>query len=169
MNVGMYTGSFDPITRGHMDIIEQAKQVFDIVYIAVLNNLAKAKADKYVFTFDERVKMVNDIYKNDPRIRVIANDYLTAAQLAKDLHVNAFIRGLRNTIDFEYEKQMGYINKRASDNYIPTVCFFSSPTYQFVSSSVVRELMQYNPTKEQMNDYVYRTVWEQIEEKLKNK
>ena len=136
----LYPGSFDPITKGHMDIIKQANNLFDEVLIAVLGNSSK---NSNMFTGEERKKIIEELYKDNPNIKVITSDKATV-DVAKENNCKAIVRGLRSLTDFDYEIQMSQINKDISDSNITTLCLFADLKYQFISSSIVKELFLLN-------------------------
>ena len=132
----LYPGSFDPITKGHMNIVKQASDLFDEVIIAVLQNPLK-KSD--LFTLEERIEIVKELYKNVSNIKIVSGSG-AAVDIALLYGCKAIIRGLRSLSDYDYEVQLQQINKEISDNQINTICLFADKEYQFVSSSVVKEL-----------------------------
>lgn len=134
----LYPGTFDPITNGHFDIIKRALNLFDEVVVAV----ADSKDKKPMFSLDERIKMVHDSTKALGNIKVVGFDNLTV-ELAKEHDSHILIRGLRAVSDFEYELQMGYLN-HSLDDTIETVYLMPNLNHAFVSSSIVRGLMQFD-------------------------
>lgn len=132
----LYPGSFDPITKGHMNIIEQASYLFDEVIISVFSNKDKKNS---MFSLDERVEIIKKIYENIPNIKVILG---TGASVDVALNNNCcgIIRGFRGINDFEYEMQLAQINKDISNNKINTICLFADNKYCFISSSAVKEI-----------------------------
>lgn len=136
----LYPGSFDPITNGHMNIIEQATKLFDEVVIAVLQNPTKKNS---FFTLEERLEILNTLYHTNPKVKAITSPNLTA-DLSLAYKCKAIIRGLRSIKDFEYEKQLAEINKDISDDQINTICLFADSKLQTVSSSVVKEIFYLN-------------------------
>ena len=132
----LYPGSFDPITKGHMNIVKQASDLFDEVIIAVLQNPLKKSG---LFTLEERIETVKELYKNVSNIKIVYGSK-AAVDIALLYGCKAIIRGLRSLSDYDYEVQLQQINKEISDNQINTICLFADQEYQFVSSSVVKEL-----------------------------
>ena len=153
----LYPGSFDPITYGHINIIEQACDLFDEIIVAVMHNPRKSG----MFTPDERVKLISDLYKNNPKIRVVASDGATI-DLALENNCKAIIRGLRTLTDFEYEIQMAQINKQISQNKINTISLFAEHDYENISSSMVKEILY-------INKDVSRYVPVSVEQAMKDK
>lgn len=133
----LYPGSFDPITKGHMNIIEQASNLFDEVVIAVLQNPMKKSG---LFTVEERFQIIKKLYKNFDNIKVVAGSG-ASVDIAMLYGCKAIIRGLRSLSDYDYEVGLQQINKDISDNLINTVCLFADREYQFISSSVVKEVL----------------------------
>lgn len=131
----LYTGSFDPITKGHMNIIAQASDLFDEVVVAVLQNSKKES----FFTIEERVSLIQRLYEKKPNIKVVSGSG-AAVDLAKSYDCIAIIRGLRGITDFDYEIQMAGINKEISNQEINTICLFADPNQQYISSSMVKEV-----------------------------
>lgn len=132
----LYPGSFDPITKGHMNIIEQASNLFDEVVIAVLQNPAKKES---MFTEEERVEMIQNLYRKMNHIKVVSSKQ-AAVDVALLYECKAIIRGLRSLTDFADEVSLQQINKEISGGKINTICLFADKEYQFVSSSVVKEV-----------------------------
>lgn len=131
----LYPGSFDPITKGHMNIVEQASELFDEVIIAILQNPKKIS----MFTPQERLEMISELYKHRDNIKVVIGTGATVD--AAVLHeCKAIVRGLRSLTDYDYEVQMQQINKDISNNQVNTICLFADKEYQFISSSVVKEV-----------------------------
>ncbi len=133
----LYPGSFDPITKGHMNIIDQADELFDEVVIAVFCNPLKKNG---YFTIDEREEMIRELYKNREKIKVVSG-IGAAVDVAQKYDCKAIIRGLRSISDFDYEIQLQQINREISNNKINTICLFADKEYQYISSSMVRELV----------------------------
>ena len=138
MRIGVYPGTFDPITNGHLDIIKRAAKLFDKIYVVVPNNVNK----KALFTVDERIKLIEETTKDIPNIVVDQTSLLTV-QYAKSVGSDTIIRGLRMVSDFEYELQMSALNK-SLDNEVETIFIMSSHEYSFLSSSSVKEMVCFN-------------------------
>lgn len=134
----IYSGTFDPITNGHMDIIKRASKIFDEVIIAVAQSEKKAP----MFSHDKRVEFVKVATQGIKGVRVVGFDTLLV-DLATDLAVNTIIRGLRAVSDFEYELQMGYANSSINKN-IETLYLMPTLENAFVSSTIVREIIHFN-------------------------
>lgn len=132
----IYSGTFDPITNGHMDIIKRALKVFDEVIVAV----AVSNTKKPMFEINTRVELINKATQ-DLNVKAIAFDTLLV-NFAKEQNIKTIVRGLRAVSDFEYELQMGYANN-SLDNELDTMYFMPKLQNAFVSSSVVREILRF--------------------------
>jgi pantetheine-phosphate adenylyltransferase len=133
----IYSGTFDPITNGHMDIIKRAANIFDEVIIAV----AKSERKKPMFSHDQRVKFAKEATKDITGVKVVGFDTLLV-DLATSLSITTIIRGLRAVSDFEYELQMGYANA-SINKQIETLYLMPTLENAFVSSTIVREIILY--------------------------
>lgn len=136
----LYPGSFDPMTKGHMNIIEQANILFDEVIIAVLQNPLKKES---FFTLEERIEIIKNLYKKMDNIKVISGSG-AAVDIALLYDCKAIIRGLRSLSDYDHEVQLQQINKEISNNKVNTICLFADKEYQFISSSMVKEVFNLN-------------------------
>lgn len=134
----IYSGTFDPITTGHVDIIKRALNIFDEVIIAV----AISEAKKPMFCLDKRVEFVTAATKNFSGVIIKPFDTLLV-ELANSLEINTIIRGLRAVSDFEFELQMGYANA-SINNDIETLYLMPTLENAFVSSTIVREIIRFN-------------------------
>lgn len=137
MQIGVYPGSFDPITYGHLDIITRSSKLFDKLYIGVLNNSSKNS----LFTAQERVEMIKKVTGGITNIEIAAFDGLLV-DYADLVHANAIVRGLRAVTDFEYEIQIAQTNHRLNPN-VDTVFLTTSTKYAYLSSSIVKEIASY--------------------------
>ena len=142
--IALYPGTFDPITNGHYDIIERAKNLFDEVIVAVAVSVDK----KPMFTLEERINMVEVAIKGLDGVRVVGFDNLTV-DLAHEHDAGVLIRGLRAVSDFEYELQLGYLNNSLDDS-IETVYLMPKLKHAFISSSIVRNLLKFNGKTEHL-------------------
>ncbi len=156
----LYPGSFDPITKGHMNIVEQARILFDEILIAVMQNPMKKTG---FFTIDERLEIIKELYEDVDKIKVISGTG-AAVDVALQNNCKAIVRGLRSLSDYDYEVGLQQINKEISNNEINTVCLFADKEYQFVSSSMVKEI--FNLDKD-ITNYVEEKVKVKMLEKRK--
>ena len=132
----VFPGSFDPITNGHLDIIQRGLSVFDDVTVAILVNPDK----KPLFTVEERVELIRETYKGEPRIQVDTFSGLLV-DYAERIGVAVIVRGLRAISDFEYEFQMALMNRRLNPR-IETVFMMPAESYSYLSSRLVKEVFQ---------------------------
>ena len=138
MRIGIYPGSFDPVTFGHLDIILRSSKMFDLLIIAVLNNSVKTP----LFSVEERVELIQQVTKNVRNISVETFDGLLI-DYAKKRKASTIVRGLRAVSDFEYELQIAQTNHKLNSE-IDTVFLTTSLEYSYLSSSIVREIASYN-------------------------
>jgi pantetheine-phosphate adenylyltransferase len=134
MVTAIYPGTFDPITNGHIDIAQRASKLFDEVIIAV----AERKAEKTLFTKDERLLFVNNLFSNIGNIKSISFDGLVT-DLAREKSARILIRGVRTILDFDYEFKMAGMNKKLYTD-IETVFLTPTENFNYISSSLVREI-----------------------------
>lgn len=138
MKIAIFAGSFDPITRGHEDIMLQAMPLFDEIIIAIGVNIDK----KYAFPLEKRIKWIENTFAEYPKVKVVSYQGLTV-DLCRKMNANFIIRGLRNTTDFEYESIIAEANKKLNHD-VETVFFLSEPSLRCVSSTVVRDVLKNN-------------------------
>lgn len=134
MRTAVYPGSFDPITNGHLDIIERASRVYDKVVVGVLNNSSK----KPVFTVEERIDLIKTVTSHIPNVEVDSFKGLLV-DFAKSKQATVIVKGLRTVSDFEYEFQMALLNKTLNPEY-ETMFLMTDTKYSYISSSMVKEL-----------------------------
>ncbi|MBP6795861.1 MAG: pantetheine-phosphate adenylyltransferase [Saprospiraceae bacterium] len=135
MRKAIFPGSFDPITTGHVDIILKALPLFDEFIVAIGTNSQK----KSLFGLQERIQMIQKVFRNEPKVKVDQFDGLTA-EYAKKINALYLVRGLRNGSDFDYEKTIAQVNHQLANN-LETVFFISSPEVAHISSTIVREII----------------------------
>lgn len=131
----LYTGSFDPLTNGHLNIIERAAKLYDELTIGIIVNPSK----KSMFSLEERKEMIHETLKHLENVKVdcfsgLLADYVNANGF------NVVVRGLRAAMDFEYEIQMAHMNARLFDQQVETVFLMTDPNYSFISSSMMKEV-----------------------------
>lgn len=136
MKTAIFAGSFDPITRGHEDIVLQAMPLFDEIIIAIGVNIDK----KYAFPLEKRIKWIENTFVDYPKVKVVSYQGLTV-DFCKKMNANFIIRGLRNTTDFEYESVIAEANKKLNPE-VETIFFLSNPNLRCISSSVVRDIIK---------------------------
>ena len=136
MKIGVFAGSFDPITKGHEDIVLQALPLFDEIIIAIGVNIDK----KYAFSLEKRIKWIENTFAEYPKVKVVSYEGLTV-DLCKKMSAGFIIRGLRNTTDFEYESIIAEANKKLNPE-VESVFFLSSPEARCISSTVVRDVLK---------------------------
>jgi len=157
MKVAIYPGSFDPITFGHIDIVERAASLFDQVVIGV----AESKSKNPLFSTDERLDLINEVFSGNSKIRAIGYSKKLTVDLARENNAIAIIRGLRAVADFEYEFQLATMNRSLAPD-IESIFFTPKDTLIYVSSSLVKEIAQFSGD-------VSRFVPSHIEKALKSK
>lgn len=156
MKRAIYPGSFDPVTYGHLDVIERASQMFDELIVSVLDNKGKSP----LFSVAERVKMLQDTTSHLPNVKVDSFSGLLI-DYAKKLDIHVAIRGLRAITDFEYELQIAQTNRKLSAGYLDTIFLTTSLEYAYLSSSAVKEIASFNGDISQcVPEYVAKQVYE---------
>ncbi|MBE5887405.1 MAG: pantetheine-phosphate adenylyltransferase [Lachnospiraceae bacterium] len=137
MRRAVYPGSFDPVTFGHLDIIERSAKMVDELVVGVLHNSAKNS----LFSLEERVNMIREMTKDIPNVRVESFDGLLVDYMSQ-IGANIIIRGLRAVTDFEYELQLAQIN-HVQNEEIETVFLITNLKYSYLSSTIVKEIASY--------------------------
>lgn len=137
MKKAIFPGSFDPVTLGHLDIIERGVKLFDELIIAIGVNADK----KYMFSLEERKKFIEDSFKEEPKIKVVTYKGLTVDFCLKN-NVDFILRGLRNPADFEFEKAIAHTNRDLAP--IETVFLLTAAKTSYISSSIVRDVIRNN-------------------------
>lgn len=160
MKVAIYPGSFDPITYGHLDIIERSARVVDELIVGVLYNKAKIP----LFSAEERVRMIKEVTKNIENVKVVAFEGLLV-DFADQMHADVIIRGLRAATDFEYELQMAQTNRKLDDK-VETLFMVTGLEYAYLSSSTVREVAAFGGD---ISNFVPEPMKKKIMERMKEK
>ncbi len=135
MNKALFAGSFDPLTCGHLDLIKRAAKICDELMVGIIVNPQK----KPLFTIEERREMIAAATKDVPNITVDAFSGLLA-EYVNEQGFNTVIRGLRSSMDFEYEIQMAQMNARLYDENVETIFLMTDPRFSFMSSSMAKEV-----------------------------
>ncbi len=157
--IAVCPGSFDPVTLGHIDIIQRGANVFDKVIVAVLNNESKLP----LFTVQERVELLKEATKDMPKVEVDSFDGLLIDYVHRT-QAKTILRGLRAVSDFEYEMQAASINRKLDEN-IETLFMMTNNQYSFLSSSIVKEVAKYSAD---VSDLVPECVEEALKMKFEN-
>jgi len=156
MTNALYPGSFDPLTLGHLDIIERASKLFDHLYIGIINNINK----KSLFTLEERQAFMVDAVAHLPNVNVVSFDGLSV-EAAKTYDARVLIRGLRAISDFEYELQLAATNLHMAPD-IETMFLMARTEYSYVSSTLIKEIASY---QEDVTSYTTQLVANALTEK----
>lgn len=156
----IYPGSFDPVTYGHLDIINRSSAMVDELIVGVLNNKAKSP----LFSVKERVRMLEEVTKDLPNIKVIPFEGLLV-DFAREIQANMVIRGLRAITDFEYELQMAQTNHKL-DSSVETVFLTTNLKYSYLSSTIVKEVAAFEGD---ISQFVPAYIADCVREKIKVK
>jgi pantetheine-phosphate adenylyltransferase len=154
--LAVYPGSFDPLTNGHVDIIERGARLFDRIIVAILVNAEKAP----MFTMAERVDIARAVFRDHPNVEVDTFDGLLVDYVAKR-KANVIVRGLRAVSDFEYEFQMALMNRELASS-IETVFMMPDAKYSYISSRLIKEVFS-------LGGKIHGLVPELVEEKLRER
>jgi pantetheine-phosphate adenylyltransferase len=154
--VAIYPGSFDPLTNGHVDIIERGARIFDVIVVAILVNAEKSP----LFSKQERVAIVKEVFKARPNVEVDTFDGLLVGYAARR-QAQVIVRGLRAVSDFEVEFQMALMNRRL-DPKIETVFMMPAEQYTYISSRLIKEVFS-------LGGRVSGLVPESVEQRLREK
>ena len=156
----IYPGSFDPVTNGHLDVISRSSKMVDELIVGVLNNNAKMP----LFSVEERVRMLEEVTKDIPNVRIYPFDGLLIDFAAK-MEAGVVIRGLRAITDFEYELQMSQTNHKLNPD-VETIFLTTSIEYSYLSSTTVKEIASYGGD---ITQFVPEAVVGKLEQKMKEK
>ena len=153
----LYTGSFDPITNGHLDIIERSAKLFDTLTVAVVDNVSKSS----MFSLDERVRIVKEVVAHIPNVEVASFSGLLA-DFVNENDFSTVVRGLRSVTDFDYEITMAQMNDKLFDK-AETVFLMTAPGNSFISSSLIKEVASLGGD---VSELVPANVLKEIQKKL---
>lgn len=159
MTVALFPGSFDPITNGHVETAKRAAEIFDRVFVVAMTNTSK----HYLFSARQRADFARDALKDIPNIEVLERPDQLTVKLAHELKAKVIVRGVRNSADFRYEREIAGINKRLAPD-INTVLLFSSPENSFVASSMIKELARFD---EDVDQFLPQMAAQALREKLR--
>ncbi len=155
--VAVFPGSFDPFTVGHEALVERALQIFDRIVVAVGKNISK----KTLFTLEQRVEMISEVFDHEPRVEVTSYEGLTV-EFCKNVGAKFLLRGLRTAADFEYERAIGQVN-RAMKPEIESVFLLTAPEHSPINSTIVRDVLEnkgdasiFLPKKLNIRKYLFR-------------
>ena len=157
MSIAIYPGTFDPVTNGHVDIVERASKTVDHLTVGVVEISSK----RTMFTVDERISMFTEAVNHVPNVSVESYSGLTV-NAAREIGADVIVRGLRITSDFEYESEMALMNRRMAED-IETICLFSALEYQILSSSRVKEVAALGAD---VSGLVPQNVWGALSERI---
>jgi pantetheine-phosphate adenylyltransferase len=160
MRIAVYPGSFDPITNGHLNIIERATNIFDKIIVGVANNPKKST----LFSAQERIDMIKEVTKNLEKVKIQSFSELLI-DFMKSNNASIIIRGMRAISDFEHESQLALMNKRLAPE-IETIFMVTCSKYSYLDSSIVKEIASLNGC---INQLVPEIVEKKLREKLFNK
>ena len=160
MRIAVYPGSFDPVTKGHLDVIVRAAALFDQVIVGVLHNSAKSP----LFSVEERVKILEEATQEVPNIRIQSFSGLSV-DFARQCGAKAIIRGLRAITDFEYELQMAQTNHKLAPE-VETMFLTTSIEYSYLSSTTVREIAAFGGD---LSQFVPEAVAVELRKKMNTK
>ena len=157
MFVAVYPGSFDPITNGHLDVIERGRKLFDRLIVAILRNPQKVP----LFSIEEREAMIREVIKDFPNVEVAVFDGLLV-KFAREQGCRVIVRGLRAISDYEYETQIALVNRKMAPE-IETIFLPTSAEYSYLNSTVVKELARFGGcVGELVPPVVEKKLWEKF-------
>lgn len=153
--IGLFTGSFDPVTLGHLDLISRAGKLFDTLYVGLFYNQAKVG----YFSLESRLKMLREAVSDLGNVKVISLSDRLTVDCARELGVTHLVRGLRNAADLEYEAGLAFYNNYLAEE-LETILLLSKHEYRYLSSSSVRELLYF---KADISGFVPQSVIKEME------
>lgn len=160
MAIAVYPGSFDPVTLGHLDIIERSARMVDRLIVGVLQNNSKTP----LFSVEERVKMLEDVTSYLPNVEVRSFEGLLV-DFVHQSHADVIVRGLRAITDFEYELQMAQTNRVIAPD-VDTIFLTTNLKYSYLSSSIVKEIAGYQGD---ISEFLHPEIAKKVRERLANK
>ena len=137
MKIALFQGSFDPITKAHVDILKRSLSLLDTIYVGIGTNSTK----KPLMSIEQRLEMITAVFKDEPKLEMIAYEGLTV-NFCKEIGASHMIRGIRTVSDFEYEKAIAQMN-HALIPEIESIFIVSKPGYSSISSTIVRDILRY--------------------------
>ena len=158
--IGLFTGSFDPMTNGHLDMIERASRLFDKLYVGIFFNPHK----QGFLPIENRKRGLETALKHLGNVEVVSSHDELVVDVAKRLGATCLVRGLRNAADLQYEASFDYYNHQLASE-IETIYLYSRPEHLYVSSSAMRELVKFG---QEIQQYVPNSVVEELEHEEKN-
>ena len=160
MGVAVYPGSFDPVTNGHLDIIERAAVIFDKVYVAILQNSSKHP----LFSVQEREELIRRVTTHIPNVEVVSFDGLLV-DFMRQKKARVIVKGLRAISDFEYEFQMALTNTKLAPE-VETMFMMTRAENQYLSSSIVKEVAKYHQNLDGMvPEAIQQDIYDKIDRK----
>jgi pantetheine-phosphate adenylyltransferase len=137
MKIALFPGSFDPITKAHVDILKRSLSLFDKIYVGIGTNSTK----KSLMTIEQRLEMITAVFKDETKLEMVAYEGLTV-NFCKEIGASHMIRGIRTVSDFEYEKAIAQMNHSLIPE-IESIFIVSKPGYSSISSTIVRDILRY--------------------------
>ncbi|MCX7880796.1 MAG: pantetheine-phosphate adenylyltransferase [Ignavibacteria bacterium] len=156
--IAIYPGTFDPITFGHIDVIERSLKLFEKVIVVIARNPRK----ETLFTEEERIELIRNSLQHLPNVEVAVSDKLTV-EFAQSVDAEAVIRGIRAVSDFEYEFQLALMNRKLCPE-VDTIFLMPNEKFTYLNSSIIRELARYGA---EIEDFVPKCVAKKLREKFK--
>ena len=158
--IGLYTGTFDVVTNGHLDIISRSAKLFDVLYVGIFDNVKKNP----IFSLNERRDMLVKLVSQYEHVKVVVHESQLTVHVAKDLGASALVRSVRNVQDLAYESEMCFFNQQMTG--IETVVLLANPELQYISSSRIKELAAMGMD---ISKWVPALVRDELEKKLGRK